>query len=266
MKQNIFTAAYDILMLSDPRVKCASMHELYKQWTDNAFTLESKSEVVAIPDPGRPEKPVLISPRELPKRSLHTEDGRLVFMHAIAHIEFNAINLALDAVYRFRDQPKSFYEDWLKVADDEARHFILILDYLESHGATYGDHDAHNGLWETVEQTDHDIMHRMALVPRVLEARGLDVTPMMLQKLRSIKAGQEAEILEVIYHDEISHVEAGSKWFRYHCELRKLDSKDTFIGLIHQYMKGRLKGPFNLEARLLAGFEEEEVERLKQLN
>lgn len=263
---DLHQAAYKILMLSDPLEKCEAMHQLYRQWRDNqsAFTL-LVGKVEKIPDPGRPALPELVSPKLLPKRSLHTVEGRLVLMHAIAHIEFNAINLAVDAVYRFPDQPQSFYTDWLKVADDEARHFAMVLAYLRDRGSDYGAYTAHNGLWEMVVKTDHNILHRMALVPRVLEARGLDVSPAMIAKLKQAGDQAAAEILDVIYHDEISHVEAGSRWFRYHCDQQQLEPETTFIKLIDQYLFGQLKGPFNTAARIEAGFAKSEIDSLEQL-
>ena len=266
--KSVHHAAYEVLMLPDPLQKCCAMHALYQEWLLDSGTLEilaDDDDVCAIPEPGRPLKPELVSPKALAKRSLHTVEGRLVLMHAIAHIEFNAINLAVDAVYRFRNQPKAFYSDWLKVADDEARHFKLVLNYLHKHNSDYGDYTAHNGLWEMVLKTDHDIVHRMALVPRVLEARGLDVSPAMIAKLKQAGDYAAADILTVIYHDEISHVEAGSRWFKHHCNLLDLKADETFVRLAQYYMKGKLKGPFNDEARLQAGFVQSELESLSQL-
>lgn len=260
-------AAYDVLMLVDPVGKCMAMHALFEQWNDQKkrFTwLGSETSIQKIPDPGRPLKPELVSPKVLAKRSLHTQEGRCVLMHAIAHIEFNAINLALDAVYRFRDQPESFYGDWLKVADDEARHFMMVLSYLEDNQLQYGEHVAHNGLWEMVVKTDHDILHRMALVPRVLEARGLDVSPAMIKKLEQAGDSDAAEILTVIYNDEISHVETGSRWFKYYCKSRQLEPQETFFQLIDQYLYGSIRGPFNEAARLKAGFMEEELAQMNE--
>ncbi len=265
---DIHQAAYNVLMLQDPLQKCEAMHKLYREWlSDEAslIILSDTDSVFSIPEPGRPLKPELVSPKLLAKRSLYTEEGRSVLMHAIAHIEFNAINLAVDAVYRFRAQPNAFYADWLKVADDEARHFAMVLKYLHEHGTDYGSYTAHNGLWEMVNKTDHDIVHRMALVPRVLEARGLDVSPAMIMKLEQAGDTAAAEILTVIYNDEISHVEAGSRWFRYHCEKQGLDADKTFMELIQLYMKGKLKGPFNEVARIQAGFANSEIESLNQL-
>ncbi len=182
--------------------------------------------------------------------------------HAIAHIEFNAINLALDAVYRFRHMPRDFYADWLRVAAEESRHFLMLADYLAQHDAAYGDYDAHNGLWEMAVKTDHDVMVRMALVPRVLEARGLDVTPGMIEKLKKAGERQLVEILEIIHREEIGHVLIGSRWFRYACEQRGLSPRDVFTRLLNDHTKGIIQGPFDEESRLKAGFTEDEIEQL----
>ena len=184
-------------------------------------------------------------------------------MHAIAHIEFNAINLALDAAYRFTDMPEQYYRDWISVAADEARHFSMIRNYLVTHGADYGDFPAHNGLWDMAIKTAHDVLARMALVPRVMEARGLDVTPAMIRKLDRAGDAEAVAILEIIYREEIEHVRIGSHWFRYVCDCRGLNPEPTFFGLVDEYFAGELRGPFNLEARRRSGFGEVELERLR---
>ncbi|MEO0367779.1 MAG: ferritin-like domain-containing protein [Pseudomonadota bacterium] len=254
---------YDLLLETDAQTKCAFTKNLEYDvaWKKHPAPLRHPQRIEC---PGYPEQLTLVAPRELKKRGLQSQEGRNIFIHAIAHIEFNAINLAFDAIYRFSDMPTSFYQDWLRVAKDEARHFQLLNDYLNAHDCGYGDYPAHNGLWEMALNTAHDVTARMALVPRVLEARGLDVTPNM--KKRFINAGdhEAAQILETIYQDEIAHVEIGSKWFRYCCEERSLPAKETFFNLINKHLHGTLKGPFNLSARLLAGFEEEELERLQR--
>ena len=189
--------------------------------------------------------------------------GRIALLHAVAHIEFNAINLALDAALRFAGMPGDYYRDWLSVAFDEARHFRLLETRLHEMGAAYGDLPAHNGLWEMAEQTAHDPLVRMALVPRVLEARGLDVTPGMIEKLRN--AGDHASVacLEIILEEEVRHVAIGSRWFRYLCEQRGLAPEATFRSLLREYYAGGLRGPFNHQARLDAGFTESELEDLE---
>lgn len=228
--------------------------------------------VLAIPDdapppeligmPGRPARPRLVHPRELPKRGLGSGEGRAAFVHAIAHIEFNAIDLAWDAVYRFRGLPPEFYADWVGVAVDEARHFSMLRERLQQLGHDYGDFDAHNGLWEMAVKTAHDGLTRMALVPRVLEARGLDVTPGMIERLRGVGDTATVAILELILREEVAHVAAGSRWFRWYCERVGMEPVPTFRRLLAEYARDVLYGPFNLVARSEAGFDDEELAML----
>ncbi len=213
--------------------------------------------------PGRPSRPRLVHPRELPRRGFGSEEGRAAFIHAVAHIEFNAIDLAWDAVYRFRGMPAAYYADWVGVAADEARHFALLRARLREHGRDYGDFDAHNGLWEMAEKTAHDGLARMALVPRVLEARGLDVTPGMIVKLRQLGDTATAEILEVILREEVAHVAAGSRWYRWHCARAGIDPAARFRALLGEFAGGVLHGPFNVDARLAAGFDADELAGLE---
>jgi uncharacterized ferritin-like protein (DUF455 family) len=213
--------------------------------------------------PGRPARPRLVHPRELPRRGFGTKDGLAAFVHAVAHIEFNAIDLAWDAAYRFRGLPAAFYADWVGVADDEARHFALLRERLQQLGHDYGDFDAHNGLWEMAEKTAHDGLARMALVPRVLEARGLDVTPGMITKLRSLGDAATVAILEVILSEEVAHVAAGSRWYRWYCEREGVDPAPRFRELLREYAGGVLHGPFNTDARLAAGFDADELQTLQ---
>lgn len=260
--------AHHWLMTSDPRQKSAGAAALYRQarMTDDALVSRPPEQTrQRVPDPGRPALPKLVPPRDLPRRITHTQAGRNALAHAFAHIEFNAINIALDAVYRFDDMPADYYRDWLQVAAEEGKHFLLLADYLAQHGCTYGDFPAHNSLWETVCATDHDVMVRMALVPRVLEARGLDVTPAIADKLRSVGDQALVDILGVIYTDEIGHVEIGTRWFRYCAEQRQLDPRRTFRDLLTEYMQGRIRGPYDEPGRLAAGFTRDEIEDLKAM-
>jgi len=213
---------------------------------------------------GRPQRPELLPPAQVPHRGLGKPAGRVALIHAIAHIEFNAINLGLDALCRFSGLPADYYRDWLGVAGDEARHFCMLRDRLADHGAAYGDLPAHNGLWEMAVKTAEDPLERMALVPRVLEARGLDVTPGMIVRLKSVGDGQTVEILETILEEEIPHVAVGSRWFRHLCAQRNLPPLDTFADLFDRYMSGRIKGPFNEAARLQAGFDAAEMAYLNR--
>jgi uncharacterized ferritin-like protein (DUF455 family) len=213
--------------------------------------------------PGRPLRPRLVPPRELPRRGFGSAGGRAAFIHAVAHIEFNAIDLAWDAVYRFRGMPPAYYADWVGVAADEARHFGLLRARLREHGHEYGDFDAHNGLWEMAEKTAHDGLARMALVPRVLEARGLDVTPGMIVKLRQLGDEATVAILDTILREEVAHVAAGSRWYRWHCERAGIEPAVRFHELLREYAGGVLHGPFNTDARLAAGFDAEELAGLE---
>ncbi|KRA52174.1 hypothetical protein ASD77_10795 [Pseudoxanthomonas sp. Root65] len=213
--------------------------------------------------PGRPPQPRLVHPRDLPRRGLGSVQGRAAFIHAIAHIELNAIDLAWDAAYRFRGLPHDFYADWVGVAHDESRHFVLLRDRLRELGHDYGDFDAHNGLWEMTEKTADDGLARMALVPRVLEARGLDVTPGMIVKLRELGDATTVAILDLILREEVAHVAAGSRWYRWYCTQRGIEPRARFRELLKEYAGGYLHGPFNIEARLLAGFDEDELAALE---
>ena len=219
----------------------------------------------SIPIPGRPEKPLLVPAQQVPKRKLSTREGRGALIHALAHIEFNAINLALDAAYRFRDLPTAYYQQWLNVAAEEAGHFQMLRLRLIDLGYCYGDFPAHNGLWDMAVRTEDDLLERMALVPRVFEARGLDVTPGMIDRLLQVGDEETADILKIIYADEIGHVEIGNRWFHYACELKSLNPQDTFIQLLAQHFPGPIRGKLNYEARIQAGFSRQELDQLKAL-
>jgi len=260
-KVDLFEQIHDIILLDQIEQKCQAVHDLHQGIEHHSF--KSNAEIKKIPLPGYPKDLTLVAPRELKRRGIEHQEGRNILMHAIAHIEYNAINLALDAAYRFRCQEKQYYLDWIAIADDEARHFELIQGYLKTHGCNYGHYPAHNGLWDMAVRTQDDITGRMALVPRVLEARGLDVTPGIIKRLNRVQDTAAVEILEVIYNDEIEHVRIGSKWFKYQCALNNLEPRSTFISLVDHYMHGELRGPFNLTARLKAGFDEQEMHELE---
>ncbi len=261
-QNNLFGYALDCLLIKDPAEKVKATLLLQEKYVVDELDTHPLPEIQSLAIPGRPEKPVLVEPREVPRRNFSTLKGRLTLVHAIAHIEFNAINLALDAVYRFQHMPEQYYLDWCRVAAEEAQHFTMLSDYLEQNGMAYGDLNAHNGLWEMAVKTDFDVMTRMALVPRVLEARGLDVTPGMIKKLQVTGDTLLISILQKIFADEIGHVKIGSHWFKTLCEERNLESQQTFLELIEQYMQGARFGPFDTEARLQAGFSHDEMQRL----
>lgn len=214
-----------------------------------------------IEHPGRPAAPLLVSPAQLAQRKLHSTEGRAALVHAVAHIEFNAINLAWDAVYRFPGMPADYYMEWASVAADEARHFQMLSARLDRLGYRYGDFPAHNGLWQMALDTDHDPLVRMALVPRVLEARGLDVTPGMIERLRRVGDAETVAALDVILREEVRHVAIGSRWFAYLCNQRGLDPAGEFLRLVREHAVV-LRLPFNQAARLAAGFASAELDAL----
>ncbi|PID49406.1 MAG: hypothetical protein CR991_06575 [Proteobacteria bacterium] len=264
--QDFYQAVYDCLMQADIEQKLVCAQQLYADWQAGRLVRQTTSVTVqAIPIPGRPAKPELVHPKYVKQRKLTTKAGRVALLHAVAHIEFNAINLALDAAYRFRAMPNAYYGDWLQVAAEEAYHFSLVRERLQALGSDYGDLPAHNGLWEQACKTDNDVMVRMALVPRVLEARGLDVTPGMMARLREVGDQDTVAILAIILRDEIGHVRIGSHWFRFCCEQRALEPEATFRQLLITVMKAPVRGPFYDEGRLLAGFSAAELEQLRLL-
>lgn len=264
MHNELFTSAYACLLCQDTNAKLSQVAALRHAWLSGAITQTSElSPVVPVPVPGRPDKPEMVSALAVDKRKLSTAEGRAALIHSLAHIEFNAINLALDAVYRFRNLPPDFYGDWLQVAAEEAVHFALLRDHLRSQGYDYGDFTAHNGLWEMAVITAHDPMVRMALVPRVLEARGLDVLPGIMHKLASSGAQSAVEILKIILHDEIGHVAIGNRWYAYLCKQRNLEPLATFRTLLREYNAPRLRGPLHSSARRAAGFTEAEMKMLE---
>jgi uncharacterized ferritin-like protein (DUF455 family) len=253
-----------LLRETEAQSKADRTMDLRTAWLAGQISLDIHARAVEQPGiPGRPDKPLLVAPREVGHRSMATIEGRAALIHALAHIEFNAINLALDAVWRFADMPIDFYADWLKVAAEEALHFCLLSSHLQSLGFSYGDFAAHNSLWEMAEKTTGDVLARMALVPRTLEARGLDATPGVRSKLAQVGDRAAAEILDIILRDEIGHVEIGNRWYHWCCEQRSLDVLTTYQELALRYKAPVLRGPFNLEARRQAGFMESEIAALR---
>ena len=261
---NLFESVRNAFVATDVDEKLLLTRQAASAFRKGDLKLGEFGEAVAVESPGRPKRPELVRAKFVAKRGFGTEEGRAIMMHAIAHIEFNAINLALDAVQRFDGMPEQFYADWLRIADEEAYHFELIRAHMRKLGADYGDYDAHNGLWEMCEKTAHDVLIRMALVPRVLEARGLDVTPGIQKKLTQVGDHNAVSLLDIILRDEIGHVEIGNRWFRHCCKERGLKSEATFFELLDQYYPKGLMGPFNLGAREKAGFSEREIALLTQ--
>jgi len=261
----LFAAAEACLRAADPQEKVRLTAETAERWEAGGLGLDPAGAPGELSEPGRPGRPLLVHPRELPRRGLGTTEGRAALIHAVAHIEFNAINLAWDAVWRFRGLPADYYGDWVRVAAEEAYHFGLMRERLQALGYDYGDFPAHDGLWAMARRTAGDPLVRMALVPRVLEARGLDVTPGMIARLRAAGDADTAERLAVILRDEVGHVAAGSRWFRHLCAERALAPETTYFALLEAYLGGEIRGPFNHADRLRAGFDEAELRRLEAL-
>lgn len=240
--------------------KLGLVDAIARAYHSGTIELDIATGVEPIDQPGYPDRLRLVPPRDVPKRSTATAEGRVALIHAIAHIEFNAIHLALDACYRFRGLPDRYYADWAHVAAEEAQHFSLLARYLTDRGFRYGDFTAHNGLWEMAQSTAADGLARMALVPRVMEARGLDVTPGILDRFARAGDAAATAILEVILRDEIGHVAIGNHWYRYLCAAQSLDPEQTFVALARQHRAPRPHLPLNRVARLQAGFTEHELE------
>lgn len=251
--------AQQLLLISSPQEKAAAvlLLEPTSLSIDPAELIEEPANL-----PGRPLKPVLVHPGQLKHRAVGTREGRGALIHALTHIEANAVNLALDVIWRFPGMPERFYRDWLKVAQEEALHFQLLAGHLTGIGFEYGDLPAHDGLWEMAEKTRGDLLARLALVPRTLEARGLDASLPIRNKLISVGDKKGADILDIILRDEIGHVAIGNHWYRHLCTLRELDPVSTYANLAKAYGARKLSGPFNMEARRAAGFDEAELAQL----
>jgi len=260
MTHDLAQRSLDCLQIADPDAKCAGTAALRADWLADRVPLPSDTATVEpVEIPGRPDRPILVAPQDIGRRSIHTREGHGALIHALAHIEFNAINLALDAVYRFRNLPRDYYSDWLQVAAEEAYHFLLLREHLRYLGHDYGDFPAHDGLWQMCRKTAHDPLVRMALVPRLLEARGLDANPAIVKKLNNIGDTHGAEILEIILRDEIGHVRIGNRWYEHFCTQRGLEPALTFQQLLMEYDAPRPRPPLHNEARKLAGFGEDEL-------
>jgi uncharacterized ferritin-like protein (DUF455 family) len=281
------TRALQVLLIADPQAKAAAARELHIAATAMtaapsvppagaeaptapgpvpAFEVWLDTSAILVPEtepPGRPARPRLVAALQVASRSPYTPEGRAALLHAIAHIEFNAINLALDAVWRFPDMPRAYYLDWLRVAAEEALHFTLLDEHLRGLGRAYGDFDAHDGLWTMAMRTAGDVLARMALVPRTLEARGLDATPPLQAKFAKAGDARAVEILGVILRDEVGHVRIGNHWYRHLCRERGLDPVALYPELVERHEAPKLRPPFNLEARGAAGFSDEELAYLR---
>lgn len=239
----------------DLDLKTLLAQETTRRWNERRLSLRTPLDTMPPDRPGRPEKPELIAPQKVPRRALTSLRGRIALLHAIAHIELNAVDLALDIVARFASEPvpNSFFDGWMRVAFEEAKHFRMVRDRLRALGADYGDLAAHDGLWQAAHDTRNDLTARLAVVPLILEARGLDVTPALQTKMRETGDHESAAVLDVIYEDEKGHVAVGAKWFRFLCARQKKDPTAAFQALVRANFRGPLKAPFNDIARAEAG-------------
>lgn len=263
--ENVHQRALAALMLADPEAKGRVVCEVWEDWQQGLTPAEPGEDILApVVEPGRPPRPELVEPTRVPRRGLGSARGRAALIHALCHIEFNAINLALDCVHRFRSLPGDFHGGWLQVAAEEVLHFRLLRGHLQGLGHDYGDFPAHGGLWQMAVRTAHDPLVRMAMVPRTMEARGLDVTPGIMEKLREAGDLAAVGILEVVLRDEVGHVALGDRWYRHLCAQRGLDAENRFRQLLGQYRAPRLARPFNHAARAQAGFSAEEMAALEQ--
>ncbi len=261
--ENLFEQVAAALLENDLEAKLARVEALPERLEADA--LSPRPALPGSLEAGRPPRPELVPPARVPRRRLGSPQGRAAMLHAIAHIEFNAINLALDAVCRFQHLPTGFHADWLQVAREEVHHFRLVRERLRALGRDYGDFPAHEGLWQLARTTAHDPLLRMALVPRVMEARGLDVTPGIKARFQALGDIETVAVLDVIMRDEIGHVSAGSRWFRHLCRERGLDPERTYFELIEAHLGGKVRCPLHHDARRAAGFSERELDQLERL-
>lgn len=249
--------ATEVLTTADGRAKTALSRRYAAEWFASRAAGTPIEIGVANPplQPARPERPELLNPRDVPRRRPGSPAGRIALLHAVAHIELNAVDLHWDIVARFSGTPLpiGFFDDWVKSADEESKHFNLVCDRLEALGSHYGALPAHAGMWRAAEDTRNDLMGRLAVVPMVLEARGLDVTPGMIEIFQKAGDTETVAALNVIYAEEVHHVSYGSKWFHFLCGRHDRDPKDAFHDLVRHYFHGALKPPFNEEKRAEAG-------------
>ncbi len=256
---NLHAAARAALAESRIEEKLQATDALWADWQAGKLEAGPNPDPEPLTEAGRPERPLLAAPKDMPKRRPNSREGHVALIHSLCHIEFTAINLALDAVYRFQDLPAEYYTDWLRVAAEEGLHFRLLRAHLQSLGGDYGDLPAHGGLWENARLTAHDPLARMAVIPRYFEARGLDVTPGIQAKLRTGGDDAGADILNIVLRDEIGHVAAGDRWFRYLCGQRGLDPLCEWPKQLEAARQPLPKGPFNIAARAQAGFPVNEI-------
>lgn len=260
--ENLFSLAHACLTESnlDRKIQLSEVNSrLMTSGVTEVVPLGFNKEIIK---PGRPEIPVLVAPRDLPKRKLHTDEGRAAMIHSFAHIEFNAINLAWDVICRFQDMPDEFYMDWAQVAQEETKHFQMLRELLNDLSFDYGDFAAHDGLWKIAEETSHDLLLRLAVVPRIMEARGLDVTPGLIERFRNLNDEKTCEVLALILKEEIGHVHIGTKWYRYQCKQINRDADEMFNEIASEFLPHTDSRKINISARRKAGFSSSELNYL----
>ena len=277
--KTLCNAALDVLSCADPCEKASKTRAYMQDWQNGEINTIGTAPDIR-PRPARPDRPELLDPTQMPKRrKAGSTKSKIALLHAIAHIELNAIDLAWDIMARFShfseenvenkhsdfSLPKDFFSDWIKVADDEAKHFLMLEERLNDLEASYGDLPAHDGLWESSEKTAHDFPARLAIVPMVLEARGLDVTPAMIELMSKQGDEKTVQMLQVIHDDEITHVRAGTRWFEHWCNHHNLDIEEYWQDLVKTYFGRALKRPFNHPSREEAGMIRDWYEPLADL-
>lgn len=260
--ENLYQLAEDCFLTADPELKIARTNEVASQWFSGELEWLEGEPPKNLEQPGRLDKPEIVMPRDLKKRKPHTETGRAALIHSLAHIELTAVNLAWDAIYRYRGMPKEYYADWIQCAREESGHFQLLRQKLISMGFDYGSFDVHGELWKMAVTTKDDLGDRMAIVHRVFEARALDVIPHTLSRFDQINDTDMVKILTLICNDEVGHVSSASQWFRYRCEQQGLNPDTTFVELLKQYLTSPIAGPFNYDARMQSGFNQFELDYL----
>ncbi|MCP3850874.1 MAG: ferritin-like domain-containing protein [Gammaproteobacteria bacterium] len=269
--KNLYEEAKNCFLTNDPDEKLSLSMEIVGEWDAGLLEwkesdLEQKEPPLQLNRPGKLDKPVLVEVSKVRNRGFKSIQQRASLIHALTHIELTAVNLSWDSVYRYRHMPKEYYDDWVQTAKEETQHFFLLRQSLRDMGYDYGDFPAHNELWQMAVDTADDLMARMAIVHRVLEARALDVVPFSVEKFRGIGDSKTADSLIIIANDEIGHVNSGSRWFRYECEKQQLEPDKMFFTLMKKYLKSTPKGPFNQDARLKAGFSRAEMQELERLD
>ncbi len=262
--QNIFNLAEQCLYTPDIQAKIELTETAGRLNQTAALDFQSLSSPRPAQQVQFPERPQWLPPKKMPQRKITSHEGQAAFFHALAHIEFVAINLAWDMLYRFRGLPQIFYQDWLAVAVDESLHFQMLQQHLQRYNKQYGDYPAHGGLWHHAEQTADEVLARLAIVPRCMEARGLDVTPQMIENFKQAGDEESVTLLTRILNDEITHVQKGSFWFKSICQERHLDEIKTYQEMVETYFIGYPRGPFNRDLRIIAGFTEAEIDWLEE--